>query len=266
METLSALWMGGLEAKGTTLLLVMMRMGAMFSLMPWWRHKAIPWRFVVGALVLISVLVVSGLGWPSVAPAQGVLGWALMLGAEVLFGLALGLVVQVALAIANGMSQAASQAMGLGFATAIDPSSGQQGVILDKILVLFLLILALVMDVHLVVVEALAQTFKAIPPGAASALNFGAWPVAELGQHMLWTSLRLGAPVMAISLMVQVALAVIARVVPQMNLLTLGLTISIPVGMLCLVLTSHVTWSIWQAELADIGRSLIDVTIMMRPK
>lgn len=218
----------------------------------------------MGMLVLISGLTVSGLGWPSVPVPASPLAWVLVLGGEILLGLALGLVVQVAAAMANGMSQAAGQAMGLGFAVSVDPSTGQQGVILDRLLVLMLLVLALVMDVHLFVIEALAQTFRAIPVGTALSLDFTAWPVAERGQHLFWASLRLGAPVMAVSLMVQVALAVLARVVPQMNLLSLGLTISLPVGLLCLFLTSQVTWTIWQDELGQLGQVIVDVAAQLK--
>ena len=258
---LSAAW----EGKAVAWLLVTLRLGAMLSLSAWLRHRAVPWRLVMGALVLMGALVVMGLGWPQAPRPASALGWAWMIAGEVGLGLALGLVIQATLAIAQGMGQVAGHAMGLGFATSIDPSSGQQGIVLDRLLGLLLVMAMLAMDVHLALIDALAQTFLALPVGAAARADLSALPVAELGQRLLWTSLRLGAPVMAVSLMIQVALAVLARVAPQMNLLTLGLAIALPAGLLCLALTSQVAWSIWQDELLRLPGRLIDVAAQLRP-
>jgi flagellar biosynthetic protein FliR len=96
--------------------------------------------------------------------------------------------------------------------------------------------LFLCLNGHLVLIGALAQSFKLVPPGGLL-IN----PV--LGEHLITFSsqilvmaLKIAAPIMASIFMVDLALALVARAAPQMNVLFVGFPLKIGVGFLFMTL------------------------------
>ena len=88
----------------------------------------------------------------------------------------------------------------------------------------------LTLDGHLHLLRALADSFVLIPPGGFVMKGQLVQTVLELSGGMFVLALKIAAPVMAAIFMVELALALMGRAAPQMNLMTMGFPIKIAVG------------------------------------
>lgn len=112
--------------------------------------------------------------------------------------------------------------MGLGFATFYDPLSSAQTPVIAEFVGLLALLLFLSLNGHLLYLSTLAQSFSAIPIssvplGTASWLN-----LAELGGKIFSAGLLIAMPIIVALTITNVALAVLTRAAPQLNLFALG--------------------------------------------
>src|SRR5690606_8173889 len=87
---------------------------------------------------------------------------------------------------------------------------------------------------HLAIILALDLSLDALPVGGAIAAAEGAMGVVRLGGTLLWLGLRFAAPVVAAMMIGNVALGVMARTVPQLNVLVVAFRLRIGVGLFVL--------------------------------
>jgi len=215
---------------------ILFRVAGFFILMPFIRHGAVPSRIVVALLLHLSLVILLGLGLPSVAMPVEPVGWVLLLAPEFLLGAGLGVMVRAILAAAQGMGNLVSQAVGLAFATFLDPGTQSAMQVVDRLTWTIMLLLLLATDAHLMLIEAMLDTFRMAPVGQAPLLN--GLEIANWGGQIFEASLRLAAPALAVGFMIYTVLAILARVSPQMNLFAFGFAMTIPGGFIALLLSS----------------------------
>lgn len=242
MERLAAMLDHLINMYVTTFAAILFRTAGFMVMMPFVRHGAVPARIMVALLIHTSLVVLLGMGVASVPMPAEPVGWVLLLGAEILLGLGLGVVVRVVLSAAKGMGQIISQAIGLGFATFIDPGSQSSMQVIDRLTWTILLLLLLATDTHLLLVEGLLETFRIAPVGQAPLLD--GMDIARWGSKAFEASLRLAAPALAVGFMIYTVLAILARVAPQMNLFAFGFAMTIPGGLIAMLLSSSHTASL----------------------
>ncbi len=211
-------------------LMTLMRVSLLVFLMPFYGGEYIP-PPVKAALSIVLALVL----WPQLAfPAElipthpGAL--VTVLCGELLLGLMLGMCVYFIFAAIQTGGQVMGFQMGFTMVTLADPSSGAQVSISAHLLHTVALIVFLTLDGHLHLLRALADSFALIPPGGlrmSPALTSG---ILELSAGMFSLAIRIAAPVIAALFLAELALALMGRAAPQMNLLTLGFPIKIAVG------------------------------------
>ena len=215
---------------------ILFRVAGFFILMPFIRHGAVPSRIVVALLLHLSLVILLGLGLPSVAMPVEPVGWVLLLAPEFLLGAGIGVMVRAILAAAQGMGNLVSQAVGLAFATFLDPGTQSAMQVVDRLTWTIMLLLLLATDAHLMLIEAMLDTFRMAPVGQAPLLN--GLEIANWGGQIFEASLRLAAPALAVGFMIYTVLAILARVSPQMNLFAFGFAMTIPGGFIALLLSS----------------------------
>jgi flagellar biosynthetic protein FliR len=164
-----------------------------------------------------------------------ILGAAVLLAREALCGLALGLAARlVFIAIQQGGVLIGRQ-MGFALASVLDPTSGERtqpfGMYLDALFTL----LFFVAGGHHLLVRLLGRSFEVLP--AAGTVDFGALAAGVLaaGSTMLMFTLKLAAPMLAAFLVLAVVLGVLARVLPEMNILLTSLPLRVAVGLILAV-------------------------------
>jgi flagellar biosynthetic protein FliR len=169
----------------------------------------------------------------SILSASGMLAAAV----EVLIGVSIGLVVQVAFEALNFAGQSISLSMGLGFATLVDPLHGAQTPVVGQILTVFGTLTYLSIDGHLMLIGALAESFKQIPVGAAPLDHDFPLMLVLWGARVFDTGLLIALPIVVALVIVNLGLGVVTRAAPQLNLFGIGFTITILSGFFVLLVS-----------------------------
>jgi len=154
---------------------------------------------------------------------------------EILIGMAIGLVVQLAFEALTLAGQTVSMTMGLGFATMVDPQHGAQTTVLGQMFMIFMTLIYLAVDGHLVLLGALADSFRSLPIGASHIGPQFFADVVSWGAQLFETGLLIALPAVVALIIVNAALGVITRAAPQLNLFGVGFPITMLAGFFVLI-------------------------------
>lgn len=203
---------------------------------PLWSTAGVPKRIRLTIGIAIAVALAPGLPpMPEVQPASPAGLW--IMAQQMLIGIGMGFAAKIVFTAFLFAGEFIGSQMGLGFATFYDPLNASQTPVIAEFMNLVALLLFLSLNGHLLYLATLAQSFSAIPisnvpVGAGSWLN-----IAELGSKIFSAGLLLSLPIMAALMITNVALAVLTRAAPQLNLFALGFPLTLIGGFLILAIS-----------------------------
>jgi len=154
---------------------------------------------------------------------------------ELLIGVSIGLVVSLAFEAFTLAGQTAAMTMGLGYATLIDPQRGASTTVLGQLLTVFATLAYLAVNGHLVLFGVLAGSFQTLPIGAAPVHGSLLMSLAIWGGRIFESGLVIALPAIVAIIIVNLALGVITRAAPQLNLFGVGFPITLLGGFLVLI-------------------------------
>jgi flagellar biosynthetic protein FliR len=154
---------------------------------------------------------------------------------ELLIGVSIGLAVQLTFEALTFAGQSVSLTMGLGFATLVDPQHGTQTPALGQMFMIYGTLTYLALDGHLLLISALAESFKHMPIGAAHVGHDFLLMIVFWGARVFDTGLLIALPVVIALVIVNFALGVVNRAAPQLNLFGIGFTITLMSGFFVLL-------------------------------
>ncbi len=219
--------------------LVLTRVSGMFLALPMLSGEVVPLRLRAAIACALGFALSMAVHAPRVPAGAGEVVAAAAV--ELLVGAGLGLLVRLALAVAEGLGAFVSMQMGLGFNAIVDPLTHAETP-LASLFGLVAWVLLLACDGHHQVMRGLADSLRALPPGAILAADSApfAEPFAErvtdAGGALFAAALRIATPVVGALLGTNACLALLARVAPKVNLLMLGFLIAAGAGLLALAL------------------------------
>ena len=154
---------------------------------------------------------------------------------ETLIGLAIGLGVAILVGAAETAGDVMAVQMGLSGAALLDPLDTTQAPVLGTFTRLFATTLLLSLNFHYVMFGALADSTERFPVGAPVSLQGGTLAVLQLGSTLFVLGVRFAAPVIVAVMIANVALAVLGRAAPQLNILTVAFPLQITIGLFALL-------------------------------
>lgn len=229
---------------------------------PVFGNNAVPRRIklMVGLAVTLGLMPVV----PSV-PQAALDSWSglLLIVQQTLIGIAMGLVLRVVFAALDLMGEIISLQMGLSFATFFDPIAGGQTAVVGEFLTLLATLVLLSLNGHLLMLDALARSFEWLPVSATLPHRGGWMILVRFGASIFASGLLMALPVVTALLITNIALGVLTRAAPQLNLFAIGFPITLTVGFGVLLLTlGHLApllqhfYDVGFATLADLLRAL----------
>ena len=218
--------------------LAMVRVLGVLLVAPVFSHAMIPMR-VRAALAFVTTWSMVGLWSGGAVPAPEAAALAGAVLQEALIGATLGFATGLVFSGFALMGEFASVQGGLGAATVLDPTSGTSTVVLTSLVQLFALVLFLALDGHHVVLRGLALSFEHFPLGATDGLHVSTLVrVASLAGVIFEVAVRLAAPVTAVMVLSNVAVGMLGRAIPQLNLMALQLPAQVGITLLILGLAA----------------------------
>lgn len=158
----------------------------------------------------------------------------LVVAREAAIGLALGMSVRVLLAGAELAGHLAGFQIGFGYAGIVDPQSGVRNTLLATLYATIALLTFLAINGHHVLLQALVESYQALPIGSGHVDASMPQIVMRLLGLMFTIGAQLAAPVVVVLLVVEVAMGLIARAAPAVNLMVIGFPVRVLVGLLIL--------------------------------
>lgn len=218
----------------TLLALLGLRVGGVVLVAPVFSARTVPAMLRVALLVLFTLLLQPA-ARASALPESG-LTFTTALG-ETLVGFAIGLGAALLVGAAELAGELMAIQIGLSGAAILDPMTNQQGPALGQFVSFFAITLLLALDAHLVMLEAIATSTRLLPLGASLTLGAGARAMAAMGAQLFTLGLRFAAPIVAVVLIANVALAILSRAAPQLNILSIAFPLQIGVGLMGMAAT-----------------------------
>jgi flagellar biosynthetic protein FliR len=212
----------------------MLRVGGFALTAPALSETVVPGRVKIVLTVTLAFLMAPLVQVPA---ALSIFSGAGLLAAvqELLIGVAIGMMVQLAFEALTFAGQTISLTMGLGFATLVDPQHGAQTTVLGQMFMIFGVLTYLAINGHLVLLGALAESFQTLPIGAAHIDGNFLLSVALWGAQVFESGLLIALPAVIALVIVNLALGVVTRAAPQLNLFGIGFTITLMCGFFVLL-------------------------------
>jgi flagellar biosynthetic protein FliR len=154
---------------------------------------------------------------------------------ELIVGLMIGLGAALLVGAAEVAGELLSIQVGLQGSAIVDPLSQQQTTALGQFLQLLAVTLLLSLNAHTVMLQALKASVDLVPVGASAHLREGLGAMMRLGTVLFALGLRFAAPVIAVILIVNIALAVLNRAAPQLQIMSVAFPVQILAGLTALI-------------------------------
>jgi flagellar biosynthetic protein FliR len=225
-----------LPALAAAYMLVFARVGAMLMLLPGLGELMISTRFrLTTALILAAIML--PLHRNAYHVDLNALGPVLMLLVEeLIIGVLLGMTARLTVASLQITGSVVAQQLGLGFVTAVDPTQGEQGVLIGNFLTILGITLLFVTNLHYLVIAALDDSYSLFNPGEMPITGDMAALITRTLAGTFKIGIQLSAPFLVFGLLFNLGLGLLSRLMPQMQVFFVGMPLSILIGFLILFL------------------------------
>ena len=215
-------------------LLPFFRILGLFGSAPVLSQRSVPMRLRIALSLMLAALAAPLLPPAPAADLGAPAGW-LAVASEALIGFAIGFVARAILASVEVAGEAVGLQMGLSFAGFFDPDSGQLNAV-SRLMNTLSLSAFVAIGGPALLVAAAVQSFDVIPPATAFGDWIGRMQPAALGAGLFELGVTIALPFMALLLFVNLALGVISRIAPQLNIFAIGFPVTIGAGLVLLAL------------------------------
>jgi flagellar biosynthetic protein FliR len=221
-----------LPALAAAFVLAFARIGAMVMLLPGLGEQNIPVRVKLSIALLLTLIILPLHRSAYQVDLQSFAALLVLMLHEIIIGVVLGATARVTLSALQVAGSIIAQQMGLGFVTSVDPTQGQQGVLIGNFLTMLGVTLLFATDSHHLVISALNDSYAVFGPGEIMPSG----DVAALATRAFTAAFRIGlqlsAPFLVFGLVFNIGLGVLARLMPQMQVYFVGVPLSIFAGFL----------------------------------
>jgi flagellar biosynthetic protein FliR len=219
-------------------LLIFCRITAFFAVAPIYSYRSLPNSFKVGLAVFVSLLITSAMGVQDDLIFNG--GYIMLILREILIGLMLGFTAYLMFTVVQVAGSFIDIQMGFGIVNVIDPMTGAQSPIIGNFKFFVAILLFLSVNGHHYLLLSIMKSYEWVPMDNRIFTKIADGTIStfmiDSFVQMFYLAFQLAAPLVATLFLVDVALGVLARTVPQFNVFVVGLPIKITVGFVLLVL------------------------------
>lgn len=199
-------------------------------------NRSVPTTVKVSLGVLLALVIAPTVPkLPAADPAS--YAGLLILVQEMLIGVAMGFTMRIVFSAIEMAGEISSLTMGLGFASFFDPNTQGRSSAISQFLALVATMAFISVNAHLVLLSALAESFQTLPVSGIPINGGGFKRVADWGARIFSAGLQLSLPIVAALLIVNVALGVLTRAAPQLNLFGIGFPITLGIGFIVVATT-----------------------------
>lgn len=238
------------------LVLVFIRITAALAVMPVFGRRAVPSSLKAGLGLALALLIAPSVPTSSIAISGTIADYLLLGLRETLCGVMIGFAGQFLFFAVDICGRILGLQSGLSIVATIDPNSESQSDVLTQLYDMLAVLVFLSIDGHLMVLETLRASFDSVALGSVSIDGkLAEWSIAQAG-IVLGHGIQMAAPMMVTLLLSDVALGILTRVAPTMNVFVLGFPLKIGITLLFASLTSGTIARIFAAQYGESMRGM----------
>jgi flagellar biosynthetic protein FliR len=244
-------------------LLIFLRVAAIVFSAPVLDTATIPVLFKAGLAFAVSILLL-----PVVDALVTVKGLSLMtfvigVFSEIAIGVTIGLSVKLLFTGIQLAGQIVGFQMGVAMANVVDPASSSQIPILAQLYNLTAMLVFLAINAHHMFFTALVDSYRVLPPLSIHISPQLVDMMMRLAANMFVVAIKVGAPLIAVMLVVSVGLGLVARTVPQMHIFIVAMPLKIVIGLVFMMIVAPYLTAYLIDMFASYRVTLIDLIKLM---
>lgn len=221
-------------------ILVFLRIGSLLIMIPVIGERTVPLRVKGGLAILVSLLVFPSVRTtiPEFQADTAVFPLSIVMIGEVLIGIVIGFAAKIIFAGIQFAGEMSGFQIGFSFVNIIDPISSTQVSIISEFEYLIALLVFLAIDAHHSFILTIVESYRIVSPFSYHFSGSLMQHILMLSRELFIIAIKISAPVMAVLLFTNVALGVVARTVPQINVFIVGFPLQIAAGLIVFGLTA----------------------------
>lgn len=243
--------------------LVFVRMGGLILTMPVLGATTVPAQARIGLVAITAYIVFSVAKLPPVDMGMPMGRFTLMLAGELAIGLTIGFASQLIFTAVQFAGQLIGFQIGFGIVNVLDPTTNSQVSITSQFWNIVALLVFLAINGHHWLIAAAARSFDLIPVLGFTPHAGLVDLVTTLTADVFVLAIKLAAPVMATMLLLNVALGLIARTVPQMNVFIVGFPVQIALGLFMIGAGLPVFYHVFRGSVFHLFENVIGLMKLM---
>lgn len=212
--------------------MILTRLSTFFMIAPVFSWKSIPTQIKIAITVLIALFFFINTPMLTSLETARPLEVVLLLSNEAIYGLALGLIMAIIFGAVKFGARIIERQMGLNMAEILDPLTGESAQPLGMLMEMIFILMLLSANGHHLLLLVISRSYEAFPAGTIPTIAILTRGVVQAGSTLMIAGLRLSAPILAAFILLMVALAVLARVAQEMNILFISLPIRVGLGIM----------------------------------
>jgi flagellar biosynthetic protein FliR len=242
---------------------ILVRVAGILAAVPAIGARSVPLQVRIGLVLGLAVILFPIVGG-QLRPLQISFADALpLMFMEFMVGLVLGFSIRFVMTSFEIAGELIGLQMGINLIAALDPIAGTQVPLLGQLMGILAFLIFLSIDGHHVVLEALVSSFQLVPPLHAHLSGSVVEAILELAVGMFVLALKIGAPVMTALFIVTLAMGILGRSIPQLNVMLNNVPITVGIGLLVLGISLPLFGATVQASFAQLDPTLRSLLALM---
>ncbi len=216
--------------------MIFVRTAAMIFFIPFLGSRNVPRVFKIGLSLLISLILVSIVSIDVSIMSADLLMLTTGIASEIIIGFTIGLIAKLVFSALEMAGEIIGFQMGFSIVNVIDPQTSTHVPIIGQFHTILATLIFLSINAHHLFIAAIAESFTLVPPMRFALTQQMLGGIVALSRDIFILAIRIGAPVIVALFITNIALAIISKTMPQMNVMMVGFPITIAGGLLIMVL------------------------------
>lgn len=247
------------------LLLIVLRVGGIMTVAPVFGHRNVPAMVKIGLIFVCSLVILPTLKNTKIELPPELWAMTGTLIKEVVAGLAVGFTSLLLFIAVQFAGDIIGLQMGFGIVNVIDPNSQTHVPLVGQFQFLLAMLIFLSLNGHHLVLSAIAASFNVVPLGKITFTGISSEIMVRAAIDTMAIAIKLGAPCIVTLFLLDVALGIVARTVPQMNIFIVGFPLKIGVGLFMLAASMPIVGYVFAKLLQGLNSNLNNLIMAMRP-
>ena len=247
-------------------LLIVCRVSPLMIIGPFWGSPLVPGQVRIYLALLVSALLIPVVRAP-IPPdaATSMVALVLAVASELLLGFVIAFMAVLLFAAVQMAGQLVDIQVGFEIANVFDPVSGAQVTLIGQVLYMAAIFVFILLDGHHMMMKGLVDTFTVAPPGHPFSGIAPIQMLVERGGSLLFIlATQIAAPAMTALFLVNLAMGLVSRVLPQINIFLVGLPLNVGIGLLVLAASMSIFPSVMRYAISGLAGQMAALNMAIR--